>query len=143
MKKILFGIVVLSIVVACNTKKEKAETTDLQKDSTNVDPKVDSTKPSTQVTVNNDGPLYISKDKEYNFRVISKDEEGKPAKILLRNEISGRIYDMERVISASGEKYQDADGNYFWIKGDDFTFGKADKEIIEGKSEHATAEEKH
>ncbi|NHQ68496.1 hypothetical protein HAV29_17890 [Elizabethkingia miricola] len=46
-----------------------------------------------------------------------------------------------RVISASGEKYQDADGNYFWLKGDDFSFGKADKVVAEGSIDGKPKEE--
>ena len=30
-----------------------------------------------------------------------------------------------KVIGANCEKYQDADGSHFWLKGDDFSFGKA------------------
>lgn len=63
----------------------------------------DSTAVNTKIEVDNDGSLYISSDEQYHFRIISKQDESKPAKILLRNDISGRIYDMERVISASGE----------------------------------------
>lgn len=133
MKKVLLGIAAIAIIVAaCNSKKEKTDTEEITRtDSTAVTPK-DSTATTSKVDVDNDGALYISSDEEYRFRIISRETDSKPAKILLRNETSGRIYDMERVISASGEKYQDADGNYLWIKGDDFTFGKADKIVAEG-----------
>ncbi|MDV3951382.1 hypothetical protein CMT77_04040 [Elizabethkingia anophelis] len=133
MKKVLLGIVALAIIVAaCNSKKEKSDAETLTKNDSVVVDQKDSTAVNTKIEVNNDGSLYISSDEQYHFRIISKQDESKPAKILLRNDISGRIYDMERVISASGEKYQDVDGNYFWLKGDNFSFGKADKVVAEG-----------
>ncbi|OPC38117.1 MliC family protein [Elizabethkingia miricola] len=133
MKKVFFGIAALAIIVAaCNSKKEKSETETLTKNDSVTVEKKDSTAVNTKIDIDNDGSLYISSDDQYHFRIISKQDDSKPAKILLRNDISGRIYDMERVISASGEKYQDADGNYFWLKGDDFSFGKADKVVAEG-----------
>ncbi|PSD44174.1 hypothetical protein C7E23_06445 [Elizabethkingia anophelis] len=134
MKKVLLGIVALAIIVAaCNSKKRKNPMLKhLQKNDSVVVDQKDSTAVNTKIEVDNDGSLYISSDEQYHFRIISKQEDSKPAKILLRNDISGRIYDMERVISASGEKYQDVDGNYFWLKGDNFSFGKADKVVAEG-----------
>ncbi|MCT4285911.1 hypothetical protein CMU66_16870 [Elizabethkingia anophelis] len=133
MKKVLLGIVALPIIVAaCNSKKEKSDAETLTKNDSVVVDQKDSTAVNTKIEVDNDGSLYISSDEQYHFRIISKQDESKPAKILLRNDISGRIYDMERVISASGEKYQDVDGNYFWLKGDNFSFGKADKVVAEG-----------
>ncbi|EQB93624.1 MliC family protein [Elizabethkingia anophelis] len=133
MKKVLLGIVALAIIVAaCNSKKEKSDAETLTKNDSVVVDQKDSTAVNTKIEVDNDGSLYISSDEQYHFRIISKQDESKPAKILLRNDISGRIYDMERVISASGEKYQDVDGNYFWLKGDNFSFGKADKVVAEG-----------
>ncbi|CAI9675899.1 MliC family protein [Elizabethkingia anophelis] len=133
MKKVLLGIVTLAIIVAaCNSKKEKSDAETLTKNDSVVVDQKDSTAVNTKIEVDNDGSLYISSDEQYHFRIISKQDESKPAKILLRNDISGRIYDMERVISASGEKYQDVDGNYFWLKGDNFSFGKADKVVAEG-----------
>ena len=133
MKKVLLGIVALAIIVAaCNSKKEKSEAETLTKNDSVAVEKKDSTAVNTKIDIDNDGSLYISSDEQYHFRIISKQDESKPAKILLRNDISGRIYDMERVISASGEKYQDVDGNYFWLKGDNFSFGKADKVVAEG-----------
>lgn len=133
MKKVLLGIVALAIIVAaCNSKKEKSDAETLTKNDSVVVDQKDSTAVNTKIEVDNDGSLYISSDEQYHFRIISKQDESKPAKILLRNDISGRIYDMERVISASGEKYQDVDGNYFWLKGDNFSFGKADKLVAEG-----------
>ncbi|MCT4212911.1 MliC family protein [Elizabethkingia anophelis] len=133
MKKVLLGIVALAIIVAaCNSKKEKSDAETLTKNDSVVVDQKGSTAVNTKIEVDNDGSLYISSDEQYHFRIISKQDESKPAKILLRNDISGRIYDMERVISASGEKYQDVDGNYFWLKGDNFSFGKADKVVAEG-----------
>ena len=133
MKKVLLGIVALAIIVAaCNSKKEKSDAETLTKNDSVVVDQKDSTAVNTKIEVDNDGSLYISSDEQYHFRIISKQDESKPAKILLRNDISGRIYDMERVISASGEKYQDVDGNYFWLKGDNFSFGKGDKVVAEG-----------
>ncbi|MCL1033674.1 MliC family protein [Elizabethkingia anophelis] len=133
MKKVLLGIVALAIIVAaCNSKKEKSDAETLTKNDSVVVDQKDSTAVNTKIEVDNDGSLYISSNEQYHFRIISKQDESKPAKILLRNDISGRIYDMERVISASGEKYQDVDGNYFWLKGDNFSFGKADKVVAEG-----------
>ncbi|MDV3824475.1 hypothetical protein CMU07_17205 [Elizabethkingia anophelis] len=133
MKKVLLGIVALAIIVAaCNSKKEKSDAETLTKNDSVVVDQKDSTAVNTKIEVDNDGSLYISSDEQYHFRIISKQEDSKPAKILLRNDISGRIYDMERVISAGGEKYQDVDGNYFWLKGDNFSFGKADKVVAEG-----------
>ncbi|MCT3661691.1 hypothetical protein HZR00_04070 [Elizabethkingia anophelis] len=133
MKKVLLGIVALAIIVAaCNSKKEKSDAETLTKNDSVVVDQKDSTAVNTKIEVDNDGSLYISSDEQYHFRIISKQDESKPAKILLRNDISGRIYDMERVISASGEKYQDVDGNYFWLKGYNFSFGKADKVVAEG-----------
>ncbi|QCX53849.1 hypothetical protein [Elizabethkingia sp. JS20170427COW] len=134
MKKLFIGILICTVAIACKNEKNKAEETmeeTIQIDSLATSP-ADSTNTSTKVDIDNNGPLFISNNKEYRFRLIKKDKESRPETILLRNETSARIYKMERVMSVGGEKYQDLDGNYIWIKDKGFTFGKLDKIITEG-----------
>lgn len=150
---LLFTIVVLG---SCNNKKDNIASTNIQKEpSTDLVSKAvsqsvkdsiakaDSLKKAmnaTKVPINKNGPMYISANGDYFFRIISKNDSKKAPEILLRNEISGQIYKMERVISAAGEKFQDTDGNYFWIKEDGFAFGNKNKVIAEGPIQPKNAE---
>ncbi|NAW51221.1 hypothetical protein GNY06_07475 [Elizabethkingia argentiflava] len=135
MKKVFLIISGLALTIcACNSKKEKVDTDTL---NTNAAPQVEE-KVSTKIPINNEGPLYVSSDNQYRFRIISGVKgEGDSAQftdnIIIRNENDGRVYDMKLVPTASGDKYEDKEGNYFWTKEDDFMFGKGDNVVAEGK----------
>jgi|GEM_PF-1883009 len=136
MKKIILAFVVVTALLSCNKSNENVEVVEkdndsalvLEKDSVNAIPE-----DSTKVPINQDGPLFVSNGGTYKFRIISKKDSKSPHKILLRNEFSGRIYSMERLIVPNGEKYQDLDDNFFIIKNDSFFFGNKKKIIASGK----------
>ena len=39
---------------------------------------------------------------------------------------------MKQVNSASGSKYEDANGNFIWFMGNEFTFGKGETNVSSG-----------
>jgi len=80
--------------------------------------------------VPNDGRLYVSQDGQYRFRVL--EENPKTRELIFKNDVSGRIYSMHQTISADGARYEDKDGNYMWLKGDNFMFGTNGTETANG-----------
>jgi|GEM_PF-1880848 len=121
-----FILLVLCVtVISCNSKKKSAQDDDTvvinNLEELHIDEKSDI--------------VYISSDEQYSFSIISVQKDGEIEKILLQNDISGRIYDMKRVNSYTGERYLDEENYYFWINGETFSFGKDDEVIVEGRSE--------
>ena len=150
MKKLLFAASFALIATACEKKQETGTITTQNTEianpetttTTTVTP-VDSataiahtdkvtTADKTVTTKNTTGEVYhyISNDKKTEFSVIYDAEKGTAA---VKNETTGKTYDMKTVVSASGAKYQDKDGNYFWEHQGGFVFGKGNQDLIEGK----------
>jgi len=129
--RIFFVLLVFCVtVLACDSKKKNQ-----QDDDTIVmnDMELDVDKKSDVV--------YISSDEQYRFSVISIQKDGEIEKILLQNDVSGRIYDMKKVNSYTGERYLDEENYYFWINGETFSFGKDDEVIVEGEIEIRNTED--
>ncbi len=80
-----------------------------------------------------EGRLYASADGKTKFRILSEDL--KEETLNFRDENSGVIYEMKQVNSASGSKYEDANGNFIWFKGKEFTFGKGETNVSSGSLE--------
>lgn len=134
MKRILMLSFVFGLAFSCSKKNENVQVVPIGKDSVAIK-KIDSLgqKPvaveTTKININLKGPLYESEDGSYRFRIVKNLEKITPQKILLKNEYSGRIYDMERVRTVTGKRYQDFDGYFFRLKDDSFYFGK-NKELV-------------
>ncbi len=150
MKKMLFAASFALIAIACEKKQETGSITTQSTEianpvtttTTTITP-IDSaaviaqtekvtTADKTVTTKTTTGEVYhyISNDKKTEFSVIYDSENGRAA---VKNETTGKTYDMKNVVSGSGAKYQDKDGNYFWEHQGGFVFGKGDNDLIEGK----------
>jgi len=130
MNKYIFVIICfVGLIISCNSKSEKYDVDSITNSEaeTNLD----------SVNANSSGEksseVYISSDEQYQFSIISKQKKGEEEKILLQNDVSGRIYDMKKVNSYTGDRYLDDENYYFWINGSTFSFGKGDDVIVEGK----------
>lgn len=149
-KQFLFAALIAAAAVSCNKKEETGaittqETTTATPETTTtttVTP-VDSTtavaqtqtattqdKTTTTKTTTGEVETFVSNDGKTTFSVIFDNENQTAA---VKNETTGKTYDMKSVTSGSGAKFADKDGNFFWEHQGEFTFGKGDKDEIEGK----------
>lgn len=74
--------------------------------------------------------IFISNDSTFRFRAIYRKQT---ESMLLEDETHERAYILKHVRTASGAKYEDIDGNFFWSKGTEFMWGKGDEIIARGK----------
>lgn len=150
MKKIVFAAALALVAVSCNKKEEtgaittqETSTSTPETSTTTTVTPVDSAtavtetttasttdKTTTTKTTTGEVIKYKSEDGKTTFSVIFDAEKGTAA---VKNESSGKTYDMKSAVSGSGSKYQDKDGNFFWTHQGEFTFGKGDKDEIKGK----------
>jgi membrane-bound inhibitor of C-type lysozyme len=74
--------------------------------------------------------VYVSTDGKYTFDILEKtgDETMK-----LKDESTGKTFLLSRSPSSRGVKYSSDDDYFFWIKGDDFMWGKGDSLYTSGK----------
>lgn len=148
MKKFILASAVVLTVVSCNKKEEGSittqETTTTNPEtstSTTVTP-IDSTtavketttatsKEQTTTTKTTTGEVYhyVSHDGKTKFSAIYDADKGTAA---IKNETSGKTYEMKNVPSGSGAKYADSEGYYFWEHQGEFYFGKDDQELVTG-----------
>lgn len=84
---------------------------------------------SPPVNYGDEGRVYVSEDGKTEFRILSDGNES----LSFKNETSGEIFEMKQVRSGSGEKYEDAAGNFMWFKGEEFLYGKGEENIASGK----------
>lgn len=138
MKYFTMALAAALIMTACK-KSEVATDDQTTIDSVAV---VDQTTVATDSTAINDsivgtppmnygdeGRVYVSQDGDAKFRVLSDGNES----LSFKNEITGEIFKMKQVRAASGEKYEDANGNFMWFKCEEFLFGKGEENISSGK----------
>lgn len=150
MKKLLFAASFALIAISCEKKQEtgtittqNTEITNPETTTTTTVTPVDSTtaiaqtekvttadKTVTTKTTTGEVYHYISNDRKTEFSVIFDAEKGTAA---VKNETTGKTYDMKTTVSASGAKYQDKDGNFFWEHQGEFIFGKGDQDLVQGK----------
>ena len=151
MKKLLLASAAVIVLASCSKKQEETgaitteETTMTNPDTTTttVVTPVDSatavteattatTADQTNTTKSTTGEVYkyTSDDSKTNFSVIYDAEKGTAA---VKNETTGKTYDMKNAVSGSGAKFEDKDGNFFWTHQGEFTFGKGEKDLIKGK----------
>ena len=135
MKKLVVAALLTILVTAC-TKKE--ENTINSGTST-----TDSTIVIDQTTVTEDSSRVISTDSitAKNFRYQSDDArtnfsvtysaDGSTAEV--KNETTGETYSMKSAVSASGAKYENESGYYFWEHQGEFSFGRGENDLISGK----------
>lgn len=124
MKKNLFALAALAaLTVSC---KKEVQHNEVNVDSTTVVATSDSTKiqenaPEVSVT------SYASNDGKTVFTLSTNGEQA-----TLKNETTGQEYQMKSAMSASGAKYEDAEGRFFWTHQRTFSFGKGEDNEIEG-----------
>ncbi len=75
-----------------------------------------------------EGRVYIDNEGKEILRILSEGEET----LSLKDITNDKIYDLNLVVSASGAKYEDENGFYFWSKGDEAVFGQKESEIYSG-----------
>ena len=148
-KKLFFAAAIALVAVSCSKKEEGAittsetETTNPETTVTTTTTPVDSATSVTstekvtiadQVTTTKTttGKVYkfVSNDGKTTFSAIYNNDEGTAA---VKNETTGKTYDMKSAVSGSGAKFEDKDGNFFWTHQGEFEFGKGEKTEISGK----------
>lgn len=119
MKKsiLILGMVLISLV-AC--KKETAEVATTETAVVSVD----------SVVAGMETIAYLSEDGKTEFSVVYDADRGLAS---VTNVTTGETYQMKNVVSASGAKFQDDNGYYFWSSKDGFLFGKDDKDLVKGQ----------
>ena len=96
---------------------------------------------ATEITMNNTPPMnygdegrtYVSDDGKLKFRILSEDLQTET--LIIKNENTGEVFEMKQTPAASGAKYVDDKDNFFWLKGDEFLFGKEEENLSSGKLE--------
>ena len=86
---------------------------------------------NVQPFVDKDATVWLADESEISFLVMQDTSE----QIRVKELPSGIVRAMDHVPSASGAKYQDAEGYFFWTKGDDFIWGKGEETIASGKKQ--------
>jgi membrane-bound inhibitor of C-type lysozyme len=51
----------------------------------------------------------------------------------VKDESTGKVYQLSLSPSSTGTKYSSDDDYFFWIKGEDFMWGKGDSLLTSGK----------
>ena len=74
--------------------------------------------------------VYVSSDGKFTFDVLEKTGD---EKIRLKDESTGKEYSLSRSPSGSGVKYEDDNDYFFWMKGEEFMWGKGDSLYTSGK----------
>ncbi|MGJ5640749.1 MliC family protein [Formosa sp. S-31] len=74
---------------------------------------------------------YVSSDKNLEFKLVSNPDSSDGI-ITLFDVKSNTSYNLKRVPSASGIKYENEEGWVFWTKNDDFIWYQGDREIAKG-----------
>ena len=74
--------------------------------------------------------VYVSTDGKYTFSVLEKKGDDR---MILKDETTGKVYQLTVSPSASGVKYSSDDDYFFWTKGKDFMWGKGDSLYTSGK----------
>lgn len=97
-----------------------------------------SCKDSTEKTINKSNLeqepafTFVSNTGDYKFELTNVND----SVIQLRDVKNNKMYDMYRVRSGSGARYEDKNGNVFWNKGNDFTFTKIGQPEVTGSLEN-------
>ena len=74
--------------------------------------------------------VYVSSDGKFTFDILEKTGD---EKIRLKDESTGKEYSLSRSPSGSGVKYEDDNDYFFWMKGEEFMWGKGDSLYTSGK----------
>ena len=107
--------------ISCNSKNSSDQQT-ISRDSAVL---AENTPP---MNYGDEGPVYIDRDGKEILRVLSEGEET----LNLKDLTNDKIYNLKQVVSASGAKYEDENGFFFWSKGDEAFFGQNDTDIYTG-----------
>ena len=127
---IIFALL-LTLIAACgNEQKTSEESTEAQTEE--VVPKNNTQTVPAPEYEGDIGNLYVSDDGNTRFRVLTPPADNPDAK-RIRDESTSEEYVLIRARSASGVKYENADGYFFWTKGDDFMWGKGEETLVRGK----------
>lgn len=117
MKKLMLMAIAGIALVAC-TGEKKQDTTVAEDTMATVE-----TVEAPEVAPVN----YVSEDGTREFEVVFGEDTA-----TVKDVTNNVTYEMTIAVSASGAKYEDAEGNFFWTKGEEFTFGKGEENICMG-----------
>jgi len=120
LNRIFIALFILAGIIACNQAGNEAESADSATDQQTSEQA--SQTPTPAQANKEQGELYVSDDGSFRLRVMS-DHDNNPETIRLRDEGSGNDYVLEHVAAASGVKYLNGSGYFFWVKGEEFTWG--------------------
>jgi len=112
---IIFGIMCSAGLLACNQSGQQAT------------PAQDSISTSSSTTDQNAVSETVYTDSTGKEVLKIQSQEGD--KLAVTDLSSGKNYTLANAESASGAKYENTDGIYFWSKGDEATFGQKDSTI--------------
>lgn len=150
MKKLFVASAIVLLVASCTKKNEEitaSTTTVVPSDNTtatnppmldsssrsesNATTSVSTTPSPTAATASTEKHTnYTSEDGKTKFSVRYDEAH---ATAMVKNETTGKSYEMKSVMSADGSKYADKDGNYFWTSKEGFLFGHGETIDIRGK----------
>lgn len=127
MKRILLTASIVSfLAVSCGNNNQETNTEIVKDTAVTLTPQ----SPVKDTVTKDETIKYVSNDNKTNFTVTYNAGAGTA---LVKNETTGKTYDMKRAVSGSGAKYEDANGNFFWEHQGEFNFGNGDKTEIQGK----------
>ena len=112
-------------LISCGQDTENSKNQDVPEAAT-------AEKPVTTPAEQDKGALYVSEDGTFRLRVMS-DHDNDPETIRLRDEGTGNDYVLNHVAAASGVKYENDQGYFFWTKGEEFMWGKGGETLQQGK----------
>ncbi len=133
---IIIAAAALLSVTSCSNKetvtnKDSSLSTTKASDTTSLNSKnVEGNNISSSTAVNlTNSQTFISKDGKTKFSAIYDADKGT---VVVKNETTGKTYNMTNAKSADGARFEDKDGNSFWTHQNEFYFGTNDKITIEG-----------
>ncbi|QOR73173.1 MliC family protein [Cruoricaptor ignavus] len=76
---------------------------------------------------------YQSEDGRTRFHAVYNPDQGTAR---VTNEAEGKTYEMQTAQSASGAKFTDKEGYFFWTHQGEFEFGKGEETLVKGREIH-------
>lgn len=116
---LVFGFLTLSL----NSCKQKTSN-EISQDNDTVSVYQEETPP---MNYGDEGPVFVNEAGEEVIKILSEGNEMLTLKALSED----KIYELSQVVTASGVKYEDADGYFFWSKSEDAFFGQKETTIYD------------
>lgn len=130
MKKMIWALSIVALLASCNKQTEEQ--------------KEEVVEPQTEVVAPQEAAVeaYVSEDGKETFTITERNAAEET--ICVKKESTGEELKLTRTEAASGEKFQDAEGNYFWFKGEEAYVGKGEDgpmTVLTKKVEQAPVQE--